>query len=140
MTPEGLRLEPCGQGACHLVGEITASVAAALANGTWSRLEGCRADTCAEPSTTTPARVRASGARWVSVTTAASRHGGGSVSPRSSTEALRATVSPRKWAYNLGQNGEVERLNRTLATEWAYRRVFNCNDARDAALASWLQH
>jgi transposase InsO family protein len=38
------------------------------------------------------------------------------------------------------QNGKVERLNRTLATEWAYRRVFTSNDARAAALAPWLEH
>lgn len=38
------------------------------------------------------------------------------------------------------QNGKVERLNRTLATEWAYRQVFTTNDQRAAALAPWLQH
>jgi transposase InsO family protein len=38
------------------------------------------------------------------------------------------------------QNGKVERLNRTLATEWAYRQVFTSNDERAAALAPWLKH
>jgi transposase InsO family protein len=38
------------------------------------------------------------------------------------------------------QNGKVERLNRTLATEWAYRQAFTNNDARAAALAPWLEH
>jgi transposase InsO family protein len=38
------------------------------------------------------------------------------------------------------QNGKVERLNRTLATEWAYRQVFTSNDQRAAALAPWLTH
>ena len=38
------------------------------------------------------------------------------------------------------QNGKVERLNRTLTTEWAYRRVFTTNDQRTAALAPWLEH
>ena len=38
------------------------------------------------------------------------------------------------------QNGKVERLNRTLQTEWAYRQVFTTNDARTAALATWLEH
>ena len=38
------------------------------------------------------------------------------------------------------QNGKVERLNRTLLTEWAYRRVFLTNDERSAALAPWLEH
>jgi len=38
------------------------------------------------------------------------------------------------------QNGKVERFNRTLAIEWAYRRPFTGNDERTAALAPWLQH
>lgn len=37
------------------------------------------------------------------------------------------------------QNGKVERLNRTLATEWAYRQVFTSNDERTAALAPWIE-
>jgi transposase len=38
------------------------------------------------------------------------------------------------------QNGKVERLNRTLQTEWAYRQVFHNNTERAAALAPWLEH
>ena len=38
------------------------------------------------------------------------------------------------------QNGKVERLNRTLQTEWAYRQVFTDNDQRTAALAPWLEY
>lgn len=38
------------------------------------------------------------------------------------------------------QNGKVERLNRTLATEWAYRQAFTTNADRTAALAPWLEH
>jgi transposase InsO family protein len=38
------------------------------------------------------------------------------------------------------QNGKVERFNRTLATEWAYRQVFASNDERAAALAPWLDY
>jgi transposase InsO family protein len=38
------------------------------------------------------------------------------------------------------QNGKVERLNRTLLTEWAYRQAFTTNDQRTAALAPWLEH
>jgi transposase InsO family protein len=38
------------------------------------------------------------------------------------------------------QNGKVERFNRTVATEWAYRQVFTSNDERTAALAPWLDH
>ncbi len=36
------------------------------------------------------------------------------------------------------QNGKVERFNRTLQVEWAYRRPFTSNDERCAALAPWL--
>jgi transposase InsO family protein len=38
------------------------------------------------------------------------------------------------------QNGKAERLNRTLATEWAYRQPFTSNDQRAAALAPWIEH
>ena len=38
------------------------------------------------------------------------------------------------------QNGKAERYNRTLAGEWAYRRVYTSNDTRTAALAPWLEH
>ena len=38
------------------------------------------------------------------------------------------------------QNGKVERLNRTLQTEWAYRQVFTTNAERAAALAPWLNY
>jgi transposase InsO family protein len=38
------------------------------------------------------------------------------------------------------QNGKVERYNRTLQIEWAYREVFTTNEARCAALAPWLDH
>lgn len=37
------------------------------------------------------------------------------------------------------QNGKVERFNRTLALEWAYRRPFTSNTARARALAPWLR-
>jgi transposase InsO family protein len=38
------------------------------------------------------------------------------------------------------QNGKVERFNRTLQIEWAYRQVFNTNAERTAALAPWLDY
>lgn len=38
------------------------------------------------------------------------------------------------------QNGKVERLNRTLATEWAYKQVFTSNQDRADALAPWLEN
>ena len=37
------------------------------------------------------------------------------------------------------QNGKVERYNRTLQTEWCYRRVFASNAERSQALAPWLE-
>ena len=38
------------------------------------------------------------------------------------------------------QNGKVERFNRTLQAEWAYRQVFTTNTDRSDALAPWLEH
>jgi transposase InsO family protein len=38
------------------------------------------------------------------------------------------------------QNGKVERLNRTLQTEWAYRQPFSSNAERAAALAPWIEY
>lgn len=38
------------------------------------------------------------------------------------------------------QNGKVERLNRTLATEWAYRQAFTSSTQRAEALAPWIEY
>lgn len=38
------------------------------------------------------------------------------------------------------QNGKVERYNRTLQIEWAYRQLFTSNTDRAAALAPWLDN
>lgn len=38
------------------------------------------------------------------------------------------------------QNGKVERFNRTMTQEWAYRHAFDSNDDRAEALAPWLTH
>lgn len=38
------------------------------------------------------------------------------------------------------QNGKVERFNRTLATEWAYRQPYRSNDERTAGFTTWLEH
>jgi transposase InsO family protein len=60
--------------------------------------------------------------------------------------ALRALLTERRIKHRLirphcpWQNGKVERFNRTLQTEWAYRQVFTSNAARTAALAPWLEH
>jgi transposase InsO family protein len=37
-------------------------------------------------------------------------------------------------------NGKVERLNRTLATEWAYAKAFQSSEHRAAALPGWLDY
>jgi transposase InsO family protein len=38
------------------------------------------------------------------------------------------------------QNGKVERFNRTLATEWAYRQVYTSNTERAAALPNFIDN
>jgi transposase InsO family protein len=38
------------------------------------------------------------------------------------------------------QNGKVERFNRTLQVEWAYRHVFTSSAERAAALAPWIEN
>lgn len=49
-------------------------------------------------------------------------------------DAKHITIRPHcPW-----QNGKVERFNRTIQIEWAYRQVFASNDARADALAPWL--
>ena len=61
-----------------------------------------------------------------------------STAMREAVAALHAThkfIKPHcPW-----QNGKVERFNRTLQTEWAYRQVFYSNTDRTAALAPWLK-
>jgi transposase InsO family protein len=49
--------------------------------------------------------------------------------------AIRLLIRPHcPW-----QNGKVERLNRTLLIEWAYRRPYRSNAQRTRALATWLR-
>jgi transposase InsO family protein len=51
-------------------------------------------------------------------------------------EARHITIRPHcPW-----QNGKVERFNRTLQIEWAYRQVFTSNDERTQALQPWLDY
>ena len=38
------------------------------------------------------------------------------------------------------QNGKVERFNRTLQTEWAYKRIYLTNTQRSQALQTWLNY
>jgi transposase InsO family protein len=60
-----------------------------------------------------------------------------------SIKAVCATIGARQKfirPHCPWQNGKVERLNRTLVTEWAYRQAFTSNDERAAALAPWIEH
>ena len=40
------RLEPVDEGLCNALGEILATVHAAMGDGTWTRLKACRDETC----------------------------------------------------------------------------------------------
>ena len=42
--------------------------------------------------------------------------------------------------YSPWQNGEVERMNRTLAQEWQYARPYGSEEERAKALSSFLEH
>lgn len=59
---------------------------------------------------------------------------------RDFTAAVKALGAKQKFIkpHCPWQNGKVERLNRTLATEWAYRQPFTSNQDRRDALADWL--
>jgi len=52
---------------------------------------------------------------------------------------LGATLTPIK-AHCPWQNGKAERYNRTLADEWAYRRVYTSNDDRAGVLPDFLDY
>lgn len=63
------------------------------------------------------------------------RHGRAFIDAVATIGARQTFIKPHcPW-----QNGKVERFNRTLQTEWAYRHVFTSNQARRDALDPWLQ-
>lgn len=49
-------------------------------------------------------------------------------------EVRHVTTGP----YRPRINGKVERFNRTLAEEWAYKRLYRSNAQRQAAFNRWL--
>jgi transposase InsO family protein len=50
-------------------------------------------------------------------------------------------ITPKKTRpYRPQTNGKIERLHRTLTEEWAYKRFYNSETARLAALPAWLHH
>ena len=51
------------------------------------------------------------------------------------TGATHRRLPPRRPAWN----GKVERFNRTLQVEWAYRQPFTTNTERADALEPWLE-
>lgn len=62
------------------------------------------------------------------------RHGRAFINAVAALGAKQVFIKPHcPW-----QNGKVERFNRTLQNEWAYRHVFLSNQARRDALAPWL--
>jgi transposase InsO family protein len=63
------------------------------------------------------------------------RHGRAFIDAVAAIDARQKFIKPHcPW-----QNGKVERFNRTLQSEWAYRYVFNSNHDRRDALAPWLE-
>lgn len=48
-TPEGVRLEPAGEGLAELLGTVLAAITLGAQDGTWRRVKICREDTCQEP-------------------------------------------------------------------------------------------
>ena len=61
-------------------------------------------------------------------------HTAGVAAAIASLGASHITIKPHcPW-----QNGKVERFNRTLQAEWAYRQIFTSNDDRTAALPDFI--
>ncbi len=66
---------------------------------------------------------------------ASCRHGTAFRAVVANLEARQVFIRPHcPW-----QNGNVERCNRTLQTDWAFRQPFTSNQARRDALAPWLE-
>lgn len=98
-----------------------------------------KADTCAGFLTRAAAYFTAHGIptieRVMTDNAFAYRHGRAFIDAVAALDAKQKFIKPHcPW-----QNGKVERFNRTLATEWAYRQVFTSNQDRRDALPPWLK-
>jgi transposase InsO family protein len=98
-----------------------------------------KVDTCAGFLTRAAAHFAAQGItrieRVMTDNAFAYRHGHAFIDAVAAIGARQKFIKPHcPW-----QNGKVERFNRTLQTEWAYRYVFTSNQARRDALAPWLE-
>ena len=50
-------------------------------------------------------------------------------------------ITPKKTRpYRPQTNGKIERFHRTLADGWAFKKLYNTESARRAALPAWLHH
>jgi transposase InsO family protein len=56
---------------------------------------------------------------------------------RDTCQALGITAKKTR-PYRPQTNGKIERLHRTLADGWAYKKLYSSENARRAALAGWL--
>ncbi|WP_454151828.1 integrase core domain-containing protein [Microbacterium lacticum] len=61
-------------------------------------------------------------------------------SSAASSDTSPGKSSPTYPDPQLDKHRSIERLNRTLATEWAYARPWSSNDDRKAGLTTWLDH
>src|SRR4029453_11880550 len=75
----------------------------------------------------------------VIVTRGLTDNGAGYRSPLFRARLAATGVRPhRPRPYRPQTNGKVERFNRTMLEEWAYRRLYPSNAARDRALPPWV--
>jgi transposase InsO family protein len=49
-------------------------------------------------------------------------------------------VHKRTMPYRPQTNGKIERFHRTMADGWAFRKLYNSESARRAALPAWIHH
>jgi transposase InsO family protein len=78
-------------------------------------------------------------ARGVTVERVLSDNGSAYRSHRWADTCAELGITPRKTRrYRPQTNGKIERFHRTLADGWAFKRFYNSETARRAALPAWL--